>query len=441
MAGFDTAPTRLVPARRPAGEGKVICLLEDGRATPARLSPTDARHHVHVLGPTGAGKSTLLLNLALDDIEAGRGVGVVDPKGDLVKALLERIAPQHWDRVVLIDPSQRDRPVGLNVLECADPDLHEVACDQLITIFRKSYERFWGPRTDDILRAAVLTLLLRPGSSLCEVPLLLLRPEARSAITEGINDPIGLGPFWEEYEKTPEGARLQMVGPVLNKLRSVLLRRTVRNIMGQPRSTIDLGRCMDNGGIVLMSLAKGLLGEETSRLLGSFLVARLWQAAMGRADRPVVARPDFCLYLDEFHNYLHLPQSLDEVLVEARGYHVGLVLANQHLGQLSSTTREALAANARTRITFQCGQDDARNLAREFEPWLGDRQLRNLQPYQVAVRQFLGGRTERPFTGVTRPETPSLGEESAQQLVAAALQRTGRVRAQVEREIEARLST
>ena len=197
---------------------------------------------------------------------------------------------------------------------------------------------------------------------------------------------------------------------------------------------------MDSGGILLVSLAKGLLGEETSRLLGAFLVARIWQAAMARAARPQV-RSDFCLYLDEFQNYLHLPQSLDEVLVEARGYHLGLVLANQHLGQLASPTREALAANARTRVVFQCGQDDARYLAREFSPWLGDLQLRNLQPYQVAVRQFRDGRTERPFTGVTRPEPPSLGADHGRGLIEVALARCGRPRAEVESEIEERLRT
>lgn len=262
IAGFGSAPTHLSPARRPGGDGNVICLLEDGRQTPARISSADARHHIHVLGPTGVGKSTLLLNLAIDDIEAGRGVAVVDPKGDLVSALLERIPRPHWDRVLLVDPSLREQPVGLNVLECDDPELHEVACDQLVTIFRKAYERFWGPRTDDILRAAVLTLLLRPGSSLCEVPLLLLQPEARKIFTSDLRDPIGLGPFWNEYEQMADGQRLQMVGPVLNKLRSVLLRRTVRNIMGQPRSTIDLASCMDHGGILLVSLAKAFLARR-----------------------------------------------------------------------------------------------------------------------------------------------------------------------------------
>jgi hypothetical protein len=439
IAGFESAPTHLSPARRPSGDGNVICLLEDGRHTPARISAGDARHHIHVLGPTGVGKSTLLLNLALDDIEAGRGIAVVDPKGDLVSALLERIPRRHWDRVLLIDPSLREQPVGLNVLECDDPELHEVACDQLVTIFRKAYERFWGPRTDDILRAAVLTLLLRPGSSLCEVPLLLLQPEARKVFTSDLRDPIGLGPFWNEYEQMADGQRLQMVGPVLNKLRSVLLRRTVRNIMGQPRSTIDLAACMEQGGILLVSLAKGLLGEETSRLLGAFLVARIWQTAMARAARPQSSRSDFSLYLDEFQNYLHLPQSLEDVLVEARGYRLGLVLANQHLGQLASATREALAANARTRVVFQCGQEDARYLAREFSPWLGDLQLLNLQPHQVAVRQFRDGRTERPFTGITRPEPPSLGAAHAVALTASALARSGRPRADVESEIEQRL--
>lgn len=441
VSGFEVAPTHLAPSRRTATAGKVVCLLDDTRRVPIAISEADARHHIHVLGPTGAGKSTFLLNLALDDIESGRGVGVIDPKGDLVRALLERIHRRHWDRVALIDPSLRDRPVGLNVLDCEEADLQEIACDQLVTIFRKAYERFWGPRTDDLLRAAILTLLHRPGSTLCEVPLLLLHPAARYELVKGLIDPVGLGPFWEEYERLGESQRLQMVGPVLNKLRSVLLRRTVRNIMGQARSTIDLRACLDNCGILLISLAKGLIGEDTSRLLGAFLVARIWQTAMGRASRSEAERRDFVLYLDEFQNYLHLPQSLDEVLVEARGYRLGLVLANQHLGQLSAATRDALAANARTRVIFQCGQDDARYLSREFRPWLNDLHLRNLQRFQVAVRLCQDGRTERPFTGITRPEPPSLGEENATALTDSALKRFGRARMQVERAIERRLAT
>jgi hypothetical protein len=438
-APLDSAPIRLLPDQLAAVTGKILCLAEDPGRTAVAIQQADCRQHIHVLGPTGAGKSTLLLNLALDDIAAGRGVGVIDPKGDLVRDLLERIPPSEADRLILIDPSARDLPVGLNVLETGDPDLHDVVTDGVVTIFKKAYERFWGPRTDDILRAALLTLLRHPGATLCEVPLLLLKPEARQAYTEQIDDPIGLGPFWDEYRAMAEGQRLQMVGPVLNKLRSVLLRRTVRNMLGQSRSTVDLPQAMDEGRIVLISLAKGLLGEETSRLLGSFLVARLWQAALARADRPESARRDFNLYLDEFQTYLHLPQTLDDVLVEARGYRLSLVLANQHLGQLSSSTRETLAANARTRVVFQCGQEDARYLAREFEPWLGQQELRNLQRFQVAVRLCRDGRTIRPLTGLTRPAPPPLAGGHLELMTEAALKRWGRPRQVVESEILGRL--
>ena len=437
--GLVTAPVRLAPRLLPS-DGKVLCLSEGEGSVPVPIAQQDCRQHIYIGGPTGSGKSTLMLNLILDDIEAGRGVGVLDPKGDLVRDLLERIPEREWERVILIDPSLREHPVGHNVLECDDEDLREVVADQVVTIFRKNFERFWGPRTDDILRAALLTLLRHPGSTLCEVPLLLLRPEAREEYTVDLDDPVGLEPFWEEYERMPEGTRLQMVGPVLNKLRSVLLRRTVRNMLGQATSTVNLAEAIKTRQIVLVSLAKGLLGEDTSRLLGSFFVARIWQAVMARAALPESARPDFNLYLDEFQNYLHLPQSLDEVLVEARGYHLGLVLANQHLGQLSSSTREALSANARTRVFFQCGQEDARYLEREFEPHLGARQLRNLQRFQVAVRLCVDGRTQAPFTGVTRPGPQSLGSDHAARLIAASLTRWGRPREMVEAEIERRLA-
>jgi hypothetical protein len=314
-------------------------------------------------------------------------------------------------------------------------------CDAIVTIFRKTYERFWGPRTDDILRAAILTLLRKPGATLCEVPLLLLDPDVRQRLTAKakLHDPVGLKPFWDEYERLGEGQRLQLTGPVLNKLRTFLMRPTMRNLLGQSTSTVQMSEVLDRKAILLVSLAKGLLGEETSRLLGSFIVARLWQAAMHRADRAEAARPDFNLYLDEFHNYVYLPQSLDEVLAEARGYRLCLTLANQHFAQLSPTTREALAANARTRVVFQCGQEDAHYLAREFEPTLNRLSLQSLQRFQVAVRLCVNGHSERAFTAVTADPAPSLGEEHATGVAQLSLQRYGRPRAEVEAAIVRRL--
>jgi hypothetical protein len=289
-----------------------------------------------------------------------------------------------------------------------------------------------------VLRAAVLTLLHQSDATLCEIPLLLLQPDAWQHLLGRVDDPVGLGPWWEEYQRVSEAQRLQMVGPLLYKLRAVLLRRGVRNIVGQSRSTIDLADIMDRGGILLASLPKGLLGEDTSRLLGGFLFTRLWQTALARAGRPEAWRPDFSVYADEFQNYINLPQSLGEVLVEARGYHLSLVLAHQHLGQLGSTLREALSANARTRVVFQLGQNDAGALAPEYEP-LSASDLRGLQANQVAVRLCVDRRTQRPFTGMARPAPPSKGEAHARALVELALARYGRPRAEVEREIARRL--
>jgi hypothetical protein len=439
-ADMEAAPVRLAPPRPVRSAGKVLCIAEDGRETPVAISQGDCRHHVHALGPIGVGKSTLLLNLALQDIEDGRGTAVFDPKGDLIRDLLERIPRSEADRIVLVDPAQRDRPVGINVLECEDADLYEVVTDQLVTVFRRSYQHFWGPRTDDVLRAAILTLLHRRGATVCEVPVLLLRPQVRRHMVGLIDDPVGLEPFWEEYERISEAQRLQMVGPVLNKLRAVLMRRTVRNILGQSRSTINLSHILDHQGILLVNLAKGLLGEDTSRLFGAFLVSRLWQTAQARSDRPESQRPDFNVYLDEFQNYLHLPQTMEDVLVELRSLHVGLLLANQHYGQIPPAIREAVVGNVRTRVVFQLGQEDSRYVARGYEPWLSDHDLQNLQLHQVAVRLCVNGRTERPFTGLTLPKPDSLGHEHARLLAEAALRRYGRPRSVVEAEIIARLA-
>jgi hypothetical protein len=437
-AALAAAPVSLAPSRLPSVDGKVICLADDEWRTPAVLSPADGRHHVHVIGSTGSGKSTLLLNLALDDIRAGRAVGVIDPEGDLVRELLERIPREDWDRVRLIDPSASELPVGLNAIECADPDLRDLVADQTVTIFRKTWERWWGPRTEDVLRAAVLTLLHQRDATINEIPLLLQQPAAWRHVVSRVDDPVGLGPWWHEYLQASQAQRMQMTGPLLYKLRAVLLRRNIRNILGQPRSTIDLGAVMDHGGILLVSLAKGLLGEETSQLMGAMLFARIWQTALARADRPEAWRPDFTLYADEFWSYLHMPQNLGDVLVQARKYRLGLVLANQHLGQLGPSIRESLAANARTRVVFQVGQDDAQVLSREYEP-LTAYDLRNLQARQVAVRLCVNARTEPPFTGTTRPAPPSLGRDQAEELVRTVLARDGRPRAEIEAEIAGRL--
>lgn len=435
---MESAVARLVPRHVLNADGAVLCRADGGRAVDVRIAQEDRRQHLAITGPTGSGKSALLLNLALQDVDTKVGVGAIDPKGDLISDLCERIAPNECDRIVLIDPAYREMPVGINVLECPDPAQREVVCDALVGIFRKTYQQFWGPRTEDVLRTSVLTLMRVPGLTICEIPFLLLDDDFRAAITQELDDPVGLRPFWDEYSQLSQSQRLQMVGPVLNKLRAYLLRPTVRNILGQSRSTVEFADIINNRGILLVSLAKGLIGEDISRLLGAFIVARIWSAAIGRIALPAHQRPDFNLYLDEFQTYLHLPQSLDDVLAEARAYRLNLTMANQHYGQLRDSTRESIDANARSRVTFQCGPEDARYLAREFVP-LTEQQLQNLGRFQVAARLCVAGHTEPVFTGLTLEPRPTLGALHAERIVKQSLKRCGRPRAEVEAEMVARL--
>ena len=423
----SVAPPPGLPAR-----GKPLGRASAGE--PVALAVADARYHVHLLGPTGVGKSTLIARLALADLEAGRGAVVIDPKGDLVEEILERIPPRQEGQVDLLDPLD-PAPPGLNVLEGAD---HDLVVDQLVGIFRRVYERFWGPRTDDILRAGLLTLLEAGGqATLADVPRLLTDERWREQLLLEFEDPVGLEPFWDWYDQLGEPARAQAIGPVLNKLRAFLLRRPVRAIVGQERSTIDAARTLDQGGLLLVKVPKGTLGEDTSRLLGSFVVARVWQAALARAARPEPGRADCALYVDEVHNYLNLPTPLDEMLAEARGYRLSLCLAHQHLAQLPKEMREAIAANARSKLYFQLSPQDAAALAREVEPELAAHDLAHLPRHGACVRLCQAGETGPAFTLATEPLPPG-DPQRAEAVRADSRRRNGRAREQVEAQLAQR---
>src|SRR5438132_856967 len=266
------------------------------------LRPQDARYHTHAVGPTGSGKSTLLENMALASILGRRAVVFLDIKGDSIYRLLRRIPVEHWGRVALLDPALSERVVGVNVLELADAARRDLVTDQVVAIFRRLFAQYWKDRSDDVMRSAVLTLLHHPGTTLVDVPGLLLDKRLQARWTRGLNDPVALDPFWKEFRALSQAAQLERVGPVLARLRSILLRPSVRNILGQSKSTIDLEEILNSGGILLVNLAKGVLGEETARLLGSLLVVQLWQASLRRARIAEEQRHDALVILDEFPN-------------------------------------------------------------------------------------------------------------------------------------------
>jgi hypothetical protein len=424
---------RVPPAPDVPRAGRPLGIADAGVARPVALTVADGRHHLHVLGATGAGKSTAIAQLVLADAAAGRGAVVIDPKGDLVDWILDRLT-EPPEPLVVIDPERSTRPVGLNVLQSTDPQL---AAEHLVGTFRRLYEQFWGPRTDDILRASVLTLARDPKLTLAEIPTCLANPAWRAPLTQTLaNDDPVLAGFWRWYDALSEASRVQAIGPLLNKLRAFLLRRPVRAIVGQEQTSFPLRDTLDHG-LLLARLPKGTLGEDTSRLLGGLLVARVWQEALSRSRLPEGARPDSCLYVDEVHNYLALPHSFEDLLAEARGYRLSLCLAHQNLAQLPRPMADALSANARTKLIFTCSPEDARVLERHTAPELSAHDLANLARHQAACRTLAHGQDQPAFT-LTTTRLPAGGERRGQRLRAQAEGRFGRDPRWVERRLRAR---
>ena len=420
VPGLDRARAKAMPAPVQVPSGgrgvKVLGRSQIGNHS-VGLNVVDTRQHMHVIGKTGVGKSTLLLNMIVGDIKAGRGTVVIDPRGDLITDVLERLPASHAKRIVLIDPDQPN-PGYFNPLEeTHDPHL---AVDNLVGIFAKIFQRQWGPRMDDTLRVACLTLMRRAKSTLSMVPPLLSDRTYRGRFTHGLDDPDGLAGFWTWYDSVNENFRGQVIAPVLARLRQFLLRDFVKSVIGNATSSFQMSDILD-GGVLLCRLPKGQLGEETSRILGSLIVARVWQAAIARAAIGEDQRKDCALFIDEAHNFLTLPGSVDDMLAEARGFRLGLVLAHQNLAQLPKETAAALSANARSKIVFNVDPSDARELSRHTKPELDEHDLAHLDIYTAAARLLVGNRELPSFTFTTNPPAPIVGEATAiRQEVAAA---------------------
>jgi energy-coupling factor transporter ATP-binding protein EcfA2 len=395
MPGFEDARIRVI------GDSKV------GPRKAIALGVEDGRRHLHVVGATGSGKSTLLANLAFADMKAGRGVVLIDPKGDLVDDLLARLPGRALERLVLIDPKETEAPPALNVLE-GEPA--EVAVDHVVSVFARIFSAWWGPRTEDVLRSACATLRRLPGATLADVPLLLTDRRFRAPLVSTLSEPSGLRGFWDAYDALSPAGQAQVIGPIMNKLRAVLARRFARDLFGSARSSFDMTEVL-SGGVLLARLPKGVLGEDTARLVGALLVAAVWQATTARADEAV--RPDATLYVDECQNFLALPTAIDDVLAEARSYHLSVVLAHQHLAQLPKGLFEAASAKARNKVYFSVSPEDARVLARHTEPYLKPYDLCHLDAYQVACRLVVDGRDLHAFTLRTRPMPPAVPGRAA----------------------------
>jgi len=363
-----------------------------------RISVEDSRRHLHVLGPTGTGKTTLLANLALQDITTGRGVAVIDPKGDLVTAILDRFPRERAKDLVLISPEDLESSIGINPLEYSEEWERDLVADNIFSIVKRLYASSWGPRTADVFLSSLTTILRTPTPTLADILALLTDSVFRRQILDSLDDPGGIiAWFWSGFEALSPAQRAEVAAPIQNKLRALVARPRIRRLLCQSHSNVDMRKLIDSKGVLLVNLSTGQWGQETSSLLGSFLVAKLWQAVRARADTPENQRPDFSLYIDEFQEYMAGAGSFADALAMARSFHLSLTLANQHLGQLPKEVVSALSSNARSRVTFQCGQDDSRYLSREFAP-LDAQALMNLPRHEMAARVSIDGETSAAFT-------------------------------------------
>jgi hypothetical protein len=409
---------------------------------PLALKTDDRLRHTWILGPTGTGKSTLLANLILQDIKAGRGVGVIDPKGDLIGEVLERIPEKRYTDVLVIDPSQTDRPVGINVLDIGHGEhARELAVDHLVGLMASLWRSSFGPRTADVLRQALLTLThtaAADGSrhTLLELPELLLNPQFRAMVLRQATVPESVRPFWTAYEQLTDTDRARTIGPSLNKLRSFTTRTSLRLLLGQSHG-IRLSEVFTDRRVLLVALSKGLLGTDTTALAGSLIMAGLWQATLERVTLPANRRHPVMLYLDEFQDFLRLPVDLPDMLAQSRGLGVGNTLAHQYLAQLSDEVRTAVLGTARTQVVFQIEHQDAAALAKRFAPLTAD-DLSALAAWEIAVRPCVDAATRSPVTGRTLPLPPPVTDGQA--LAAASRARFGTPRSEVEAAIRARVT-
>lgn len=370
------------------------------------ISPKDSLEHTICLGPTGSGKSTAMLHLILADINAGRSVLVLDPKADLINDLLMRIPEKRMGDVVIIDPSD-PCPCGFNPLAFKDYGSPSLIADATLSVLKEIFSDCWGIYTQDVLTAALLTLVETENSTLLWLLPLLTDERFRQKITNKVKDRIALRPFWEQFEALRDTEKRQQISPVLNKLRQLTLRPGLRNILGQAKPKFSLTDLFYKRKIVMIPLNKGLTGGESARLLGSLIVGLTWTLALSRASIPAEKRHIVEIYIDELQDYISLPTDISDALAQARGLGVGLTLAHQYRDQLPLDIRSGVDANARNKIVFGLNSKDAKDMA-AMAPELTAEDFMALPRYQIYTSFQSGGRNTGWVQGRTLPPPPAL---------------------------------
>jgi len=371
-----------------------------GVKRPVYISNEDRMRHIYIIGKTGTGKSELLKDLVLQDIKAGKGVCFMDPHGDAVEDILKLVPPERAEDVIYFNPSDVERPLGMNLLEARTEDEKHFAATSIINLMYKLFDPYKtgivGPRFEHGVRNAMLTVMAEPGNTFVEVMRAMTDASYVQKLLPKVTDPI-IRRYWtDQIAQTSDFHKSEVLDYTVSKFGRFVTNKLIRNIIGQSQSSFDMRKVMDEGKILLINLAKGPLGEENSNFLGLLLVPRILMAAMSRANVPMEQRRDFYFYVDEFQNFA--TPDFAVILSEARKYRLGLCVANQFIGQVEEEVKNAVFGNVGTIVSFRVGVTDANYLQHEFTPTFGEDDLLNVERYHSFCKTIVNNEPVPPFS-------------------------------------------
>lgn len=407
-----------------------------GKQTKFGIKSEDRARHIYTIGKTGMGKSTLLENMAVQDIINGEGMAFIDPHGKTADLLLDYVPEERIKDVIYFAPFDLDNPVSFNVMEDVGKDQRHLVANGLMATFKKIWPDVWSARMEYILGNTILALLEYPDSTLLGVNRMLSDKAYRDKVVDNVSDG-SVRAFWlDEFANYNERYMQEAGDAIKNKIGQFTANPLIRNIIGQPKSSIDMRKVMDEKKILIINLSKGQVGEQNASLLGGMIITKIYLAAMSRSNVPekqLRELPYFYFFVDEFQSFVN--DSFADILAEARKYKLSLTIAHQYIEQMPETVRNAVFGNVGTTICFRVGPFDAEVLETIFFPTFTKEDLVNLGFAQIYLTLMVDGVGSPPFSATTLPPIAQVENSHREIIINSSRQAYSATREVVEKQI------